>query len=632
MKKFLFLLITLISFTATAQSTVTSVEAEVTHGQKGYRNYVTNPTCKRNVAAITASDAVAVKNTTTALDGISDCKWNPTATAQTLTWAVKSFSKGIVGGNCEARINYLGDASLVKSYVKQGSTKVTAADVQLTNSGTNSATASLSYPCGDNSSATTVVLESTGDAANNQYAIYAGENTNVGTVAQAIVAGESYFSGMTSMIDAFTASTTVPVNYATAADIPGPTVLFSTLGTWATTDNNTYMQTITNLPPGVYEAEFTGNYYEASGSGNCSHGVSDGTTAGGWHYPTVTGAGSAGPMTFKNTFVYTTAQATVSFRPQVLACGSSSVNWYPGSTVSRVMFRLKYSPSQSQQAVRMDQSNFDWVDGGVTSITATTSNPTKPSGIAIDKYWYRRRGSVLDVRVEFAATNTTSAAAGSGDYLFNVIPSGLAIDTTKLTAYATVEGSGQFSNRNAVGSGSMGSATNSGAVTVSVYNSTSVRLLAIYDANGGAVSSGLFHLAETPHYTFYFSVPIVGWTENQNAPLLVGGVTNSSSGLTRVEAATIANNGTATATQVGDWITSVTRNSAGHVTMVIKSGIFSATPVCVCNALNNTGVSAYHCAIASDVTKSNVLYGFETINGSTVLTDREFNVTCVGPR
>ena len=182
MKKII-LLISLLTTVAHAQFDTRGIETKVINGVFGYRNLVTNPSCKRNVAGITGSSVAAVRNTTTALDSISDCTWNPTATSQTLTYAYDSLPASLKGQNCEARISYLGDASLVKANVQINAVNV-AGDVQLTNSGTNAAVASINYPCGDGSTATTLVLTSTGDAANVQYAVYGGQATNLSSGSQ----------------------------------------------------------------------------------------------------------------------------------------------------------------------------------------------------------------------------------------------------------------------------------------------------------------------------------------------------------------------------------------------------------------------------------------------------------------
>lgn len=109
MKKII-LLLSLLTTVAHAQFDTRGIETKVINGVFGYRNLVTNPSCKRNLAGITGSSVAAVRNTTTALDAISDCTWNPTATSQTLTYAYDSLPASLKGQNCEARISYLGDA------------------------------------------------------------------------------------------------------------------------------------------------------------------------------------------------------------------------------------------------------------------------------------------------------------------------------------------------------------------------------------------------------------------------------------------------------------------------------------------------------------------------------------------
>lgn len=172
MKKLLLFMI-LLSTIANAQFDKRSIETKVINGMFGYTNLISNPSCKRNVVGITGSSALAIRNTTSALDGISDCTWDPTATSQTLTYAYDSLPAGLKGQNCTAIVRYLGDASLVKANVQINSINV-ATDVQLTNSGTSASYATINYLCGDGSTATTLVLTSTGNAANVQYSVYGG--------------------------------------------------------------------------------------------------------------------------------------------------------------------------------------------------------------------------------------------------------------------------------------------------------------------------------------------------------------------------------------------------------------------------------------------------------------------------
>lgn len=178
-----------------------------------------------------------------------------------------------------------------------------------------------------------------------------------------------------------------------------------------------------------------------------------------------------------------------------------------------------------------------WTDGGVTIVTATTTAPTKATGITVDKMWYRRNGSNLECRVEYKQSNTTSAAAGSGNYLW-ALPAGLVADTSKVTAYTDVIGAAVFSPTNIIGSGTA-AGTNSSIVEVALYDSTRVRLLSVSAAGNGGVGNSWFAMNEASYgVNFYYSVPIAGWgsnnvlstTANTRAVVFTG--TNASQSLT----------------------------------------------------------------------------------------------------
>lgn len=159
-----------------AQS-ITETPGDIFPGIYSARNLVKNPNCRRGAADITAASVSMTANTTSGpLNGLSDCKWDPSATAQEISWAVNTFPTGVKNGNCEARLVYSGDASLVSFFVRNSSGPV-ANGVSLTNADNSKAEASIFYPC---SSGTAVpVLRSTGNAASAQYAVYAGDRKSV---------------------------------------------------------------------------------------------------------------------------------------------------------------------------------------------------------------------------------------------------------------------------------------------------------------------------------------------------------------------------------------------------------------------------------------------------------------------
>jgi tetrahydromethanopterin S-methyltransferase subunit B len=75
----------------------------------------------------------------------------------------------------------------------------------------------------------------------------------------------------------------------------------------------------------------------------------------------------------------------------------------------------------------------------VPTITAVTTNPTKPSsGIVIDTASYLVEGKKLTVNYNFWIGTAVAPGAGSGTYKFS-LPPGIVIDTTKVTTIASVE-------------------------------------------------------------------------------------------------------------------------------------------------------------------------------------------------
>ena len=146
-----FLLSLLIGATAFAQvSNNRTVEGTNTPGFSSTKNYVKNPSCAKNVVGITASGGSLAKGTTTPLneDSGSECAIDASASGQTYTWALNTLGQGMKLQNCEARFIYEGDASLYKTYINNGSTKITT-DLQLESSTSGAKSVSINFPCGD---------------------------------------------------------------------------------------------------------------------------------------------------------------------------------------------------------------------------------------------------------------------------------------------------------------------------------------------------------------------------------------------------------------------------------------------------------------------------------------------------
>lgn len=90
------------------------------------------------------------------------------------------------------------------------------------------------------------------------------------------MAGASYWAGTASCSSWTRTSTTVGA-FSSDTDCPAPTIEFSRMGTWATTDADLPRQTVNALPPGNYRAKFMFRHTVAGG-GYDVFAINDGTT------------------------------------------------------------------------------------------------------------------------------------------------------------------------------------------------------------------------------------------------------------------------------------------------------------------------------------------------------------------
>lgn len=148
------------------------------------------------------------------------------------------------------------------------------------------------------------------------------------------------------------------------------------------------------------------------------------------------------------------------------------------------------------------------VDGGVIGITGTSSNPTKGSSKTIDVAYWTRDGGEMLIWFEYEQTAGTAGATGTGQYLF-AIPTSYTIDTAKVSEYT---GTANGQNTNVQGIAYAGNASNALNGSVSVYNSTKVRLLMNNTAGMEFVDDDNIALNTAARYAAAFRVPIAEWT------------------------------------------------------------------------------------------------------------------------
>lgn len=575
------ILLFLVPFMAFAQSKI--IEGQYGRNTKQVTNYIKNPGCYVDTQNVTASGGSFTRNTTTPLNSSigADCKIDASASAQTYTWAVKTMDGFLKGRNCEARFDYSGDASLYIAYVKIGSNKVTA-DLTLTNE-TLSKRASLAFPCGDMASATTVVIESTSASA------AAFQLTNV-EASEAINVGSDSFITEWKSYTPTTQGFGTPSAYAVYWRRVGDTL--QVRGTM-TVGTVTAVEARLGFPSGLTSSS-TDKIPALRVAGVNFRG--NNTT------------NKGGPLMIEPSVTYFT------FAPQDIfgSNSSNSSSKANGSSVcangEQILFFAE-SPIQGwapSNAVKMDQSNYDW-----TAYTPTFTGFGTPSNVSC---FHKRDGADLIVQCKFTSGTSTAVASQI------TLPGSLTVDSTWApnnrhvgsTAYSVASGS----QRQVIANGG------NGYVQISCQDGSNIGLNA---CNGSTImSSG-------ESISLLFRVKITGWVENQNAPLLVGSVTSAALGSERHERIRIANSGTPTITsQSGSWVSSLTDNGTGDVTINIASGIFSDVPTCTC-MVEYTALARF-CYINTTTTPSTTAVRFQVANDAGSGEDRNIAITCTGPR
>ena len=605
------LVLLVVSLRANAQFSVQ--DFDLIKGAYSQQNLVRNPFCDKNIANLTAGGGGPNPTRTASggLTGFTDCSWDPTATAQLLTYSLKTLPKILQGQNCEAVVYYSGDASLVEFYVLSGSTKVTP-DIVLRNSGSLGGQARQIFPCGDGSSALSLRLESLGNAPNIPYAVYVGPAVNVGSVNQSLWLGSVSHSSCTGGASGRWRNTgvTTPTSYSAITSC-------TTVASGNALAPTTVIPAVrlNNLAPGNYQIVARGEFGASTASGTtlgAAYDMFDGTTASGSSFSQGNSTGDLNTTTIiVGSYTYTTAQSSVTWQLRGWTInGGTNVADINGARANvPLTFDIYYFPTSTQTAVRMDQTDYNPVDY-TPDITGTTESNVS--------FQQSRRGKFLKVKGRFTSTSPTAA-------IVIPLPPGMTVDDADTTNYKRYGG---------------GSITSVGFYTASVNargNDTAMTL-----ALAGSGSNGIAPYtawAGEAAIVLDFEVPIKEFSANQSAPLVVGGVTSSSVGLERIERVSFGGStvdgSLCTSTPCTMWrntpaITSVTRSTTGTYLVNFAAGTWSSIPSCTFNAIGAT--NQYWFSTRRRDLSSLTVVGIETRSNAGALDDTAYDVVCVGPR
>jgi hypothetical protein len=153
----------------------------------------------------------------------------------------------------------------------------------------------------------------------------------------------------------------------------------------------------------------------------------------------------------------------------------------------------------------------DYISAGSQTI-ASTSNPQPgiPSYTFNELLW-KRDGKMIHILFKYLPASTPSA--GTGDYIFNVVPTGITIDTSIYSTYSAEESSGSYAILGSIALGQCIITTGGGASigTLVPYSSTQVRMFfhtIISALTTFVVGSSSSAISNTRTYKFSCVIPI----------------------------------------------------------------------------------------------------------------------------
>lgn len=339
-------------------------------GIKYSENYIKNSGFESNKANVTDASSIATLTTTTPVSGAKSLLIDATSSGQ----VVKILGNIIKqkGANCSGDFYYIGDASLYKAYVLQGSTKVSG-EVTLTNSPSNTVPVTLNFPCGDGTTASDIAIESTSAsaAAIRVDDFYAGLATNIGTVAQATFLGSIKYPRLSTSCTWTTTATTV-ASFAAVTACPVATA------TGSVTAPATKI-------PGLIIPSAGAGHYEFVAMGGFNH---NGSGEGFFQFADQANNKSSVVRTYLNS----ASNLSVPVITGSIDLQSSISNWavdlrsyLAGGTSTSVsaegetdfVINVYYFPSQSQAVVKMSDIRVPTI----TKLTSGSGTYTVPAGV-----------------------------------------------------------------------------------------------------------------------------------------------------------------------------------------------------------------------------------------------------------
>jgi hypothetical protein len=625
------------------------------------KNMLKNGGFENGKASWTVAGGTFAVTTSSPMVGLMHATWDAAASADTLTSGDITIPAGFFTRNGVASCVFTTPSGTATHEIQvyDGANILSETTITSSTSPTRTST-NFTFPSSASVSVRIYANQNESSISIDDCYLGPAEGYNVSNVSQATFVGESYFVG-TSLCNWARTSATIGA-FTADAQCPGPTILNSQLGTWATTDVDLPEQTITNLPPGIYEATFIFNA-NSSGVSNITYAINDGTT-------TCNGVGGSTATTpaghnVSCSFTYTTAGTRNFELYAASAASTANLNGDVTSPQQNVRFMLKRFPTTSETAYTADVTAWK-VDANISGANITLGSSAQAAYVAPNNgsLTLTQNTGSTSVGISCSSTNdnsvgSTTCSAGSEEpgIVVNVPRAGImemCVAFTHLVSHSSTSSIYATFQVTRTANGSQTIAEEGKSRIYSGASTTAAGFTHLLPQN----LCGTFNITTAGKHTFrlMYEMPaatitthnIVADADANNgqrdihitakmidqsfpAPNLVNSVVSPSSGVERI-ASVFVTDGAVTTTisrETGDWISGVCTNaSTGIYVCTFVAGTFSSTPNCLATTLQSGG-GAYESRMEA-ISSSSVEMRFYTNDGT--LADSNFTLFCMGPK
>lgn len=417
---------------------------------------------------------------------------------------------------------------------------------------------------------------------------YIGKAANITNVSQATFIGSARIAGTASCRPVRT--NTAIGAFSTVAACPGPTVISNPgPGTIQTTDADLPRFTVNSLPPGTYRVVMNFEAFSSATGSGMAFSIYDGTTT----YPAQEGtstssANGTNNFSIEGIFTYTST-ANVTFELYG-ANTSGTVTVENSLTNDNISFSIFRYPSTSEQAFRPDVGPSHWSGyhgsdcGNWLRTNTAYGDPGTDASCTLYEVVNRNFGTVSSYNGASALPGLVWTPTRTGDYL---VCANLSVSINTASAVGSLklyDGTTTIFERD-----SQVTAANGNAISgCGIYRATSTSAVSMrFETKAGAGQIAINSLGQA-RGAIEWSITALDYS--MNAPVLVGSVTQPSSGAERYIRCSFnwAAGAPTELTDPAGVCSGYADNTTGDTTITIAASTFSATPFCLCSVNNNT--------------------------------------------